>query len=175
MILGLALGLLLLGAYALWKSARKGRSVTGLPAGRVIYADTADWQRSESLFSAELGLAGKPDYIVRQGRRLVPVEVKPGRRLANDAAQPYDSDVMQLAAYVALVEDAFNEHPPYGLLRYRDVTFQIPHKHALRRALFRVLDDMRRDLNRRNVSRSHQDAHRCRFCGHRTHCGQSLE
>src|SRR5437870_13199963 len=87
--------LVLLAAVALWLLARRGRRREGLPAGVVVYADTGVWQRNERpLYSQRYRLSGKPDYLVRDGRNIVPVEVKSGA--APDT--PYLSHVMQLAA-----------------------------------------------------------------------------
>ena len=175
LILACVTAIAFLGAYGLWKSARVSRQQSGLPRGNVVYSDTGAWERSESLFAPELGLAGKPDYVVQSGRHLIPVEVKPNRRPApGQDAQPYASDVMQLAAYCLLVEETDGRRPPYGLLRYRDTTFHLRFHASVRRALMRQLRQMRRDLNRRGVPRSHDDPQRCRTCGHRAHCGQSL-
>jgi len=67
------LALLIAGVAALVLS-RRARRVAGLPAGRVIYSDTSRWQRAERpLFSHKHQLAGKPDYLVREGRALLPV------------------------------------------------------------------------------------------------------
>ena len=67
------------------------------------------------LYARRYGLTGKPDYLIERGGAQIPVEVKPGRR----AQQPYDSDLMQLAAYCALVEETSGRAPPYGLLCWR--------------------------------------------------------
>jgi CRISPR-associated exonuclease Cas4 len=173
---GLRLGLLALGlaalagAAGLWWRARTGRARSGLPRGEVVYADTAGWMAAESLWAPRYHLTGKPDYLVREGRALVPVEVKPGRH----ASTPYDGDVMQLAAYCLLAEEALGERPPYGLLRYAEHTFRIPYDEPLRQALLDVLDGMRADLTRSDVERSHDDAVRCRRCGLREDCGQAV-
>ena len=75
----LALILLLVGVVALMWS-RRARRATGLPSGKVIYTDTSRWQRAERpLFSRQHQLTGKPDYLVREGRALIPVEVKSSR------------------------------------------------------------------------------------------------
>jgi CRISPR-associated exonuclease Cas4 len=162
--------LAVLAAYFLWRSGTADRGRAGLPRGRVIYADTDRWEESEPLYAPRYALAGKPDYLLRLGRQVIPVEVKPGRR----ADEPYDADILQLAAYCLLVEETWGHPPSYGLLHYREHTFRIPYTGRLRRTLLATMDDMRRDMARRDVSRSHREATRCRFCGHREDCGQSL-
>lgn len=167
----LAFGLLtLVAALLLWWRARVGQARSGLPRGEVIYSDTGEWMEAEPLFAPRYRLAGKPDYLIRSGRSLVPVEIKPGRR----AAEPYASDILQLAAYCLLVQEAFGERPAHGVLRYKDRTFRIPYDHRLEAALLETLDDMRSDMQRADVARSHADPMRCSACGLRADCHQAL-
>jgi CRISPR-associated exonuclease Cas4 len=169
-LLLLALLVLLALIYGLWRWARATREGTGLPQGEVIYADTGAWERSAPLRAPRYGLVGKPDYLLRVNRTTIPIEVKPSRR----ANQPYEADLLQLAAYCLLVEETTGQRPPYGLLRYQERTFRIPYDEALCQNLLAVLQDMRADLGSREVPRSHDDPHRCRSCGHRQHCDHSL-
>src|SRR5512139_2055420 len=99
----LAFLLILLALFLYWQSSRQ-RKEAGLPRGRVIYTDTRGWGKLERpLYDGELGLTGKPDYLVRQKGQIIPVEVKSGR--APEA--PYDSHIYQLAAYCLLVQKAY--------------------------------------------------------------------
>ncbi len=170
LLLLLLVGALLLLAYWVWRGATRSRVRAGLPRGEVVYADTGDWRQSKPLYAPRYGLAGKPDYLVRAGREIVPVEVKPGRR----ASEPYEADILQLAAYCLLVEEEFGQSPSHGLLRYQDQTFRIPFDRRLREALLDVMADMRQDLEERDVPRNHDDPTRCHFCGHRAHCQQEV-
>ncbi len=170
MLLPLAV-LLLVAGVALLLLSRRTRADTGLPEGRVIASDTSDWQRMDApLISRRYGLVGKPDYIVERRGKVIPVEVKPNRR----AETPYLSDVLQLAAYCLLIEDAWKKSPPSGLLRYADRTFEVEWTPAMRQVLIEVLGDMRADLHAANVDRDHSEAGRCAACGVREHCDQRL-
>ncbi|MGD8792212.1 MAG: PD-(D/E)XK nuclease family protein [Anaerolineae bacterium] len=169
----LLLAALLLGGLGLWllRRAGAGRRRAGLPTGRVTYADTGAWDRCERpLFSDRHRLTGRPDYLVRVRGGLVPVEVKSGA--APDP--PYDSHVLQLAAYCLLVEEQEGRAPPYGILKYDDRAFEIDYTSGLRDELLAVLDDIRHDLGARDVDRSHDQPGRCGGCGHRHRCDQSL-
>ena len=74
----IALLLILVGLLVFWLG-RRSQVEAGLPIGRVIYSDTRGWQSIEKpLFSHAHRLTGKPDYLVKQGRDIVPVEVKSG-------------------------------------------------------------------------------------------------
>jgi CRISPR-associated exonuclease Cas4 len=169
-MLVLALALILLAIIFFWQSSRQRRAA-GLPGGRLIYTDTRAWGIVEKpLFSSELGLTGKPDYLVEQKGRLIPVEFKTGR--VPDA--PYDSHIFQLAAYCLLVEKTYGRRPPYGIIHYPNRDFAVDYTPQLESALLDQLAEIRRDENRTNVPRSHEDAARCRRCGFKKVCDQSL-
>jgi len=170
-----ALVLLIIGLAAIVLS-RRARSEAGLPTGQVIYSDTSRWQRAERpLFSRRHQLAGKPDYVVREGRAraraLIPVEVKSSRA---PASGPRPGHVLQLAAYCLLVQETEGARPAYGLIRYADQTFRVDNTPELARALLSTLDAMRRDMARGESRRSHQDPARCRRCGVRAACKERL-
>lgn len=169
--LAFALLLALLGGLLLWLGRRQ-RESSGLPAGTVLYRDTGDWQETERpLRSRRYGLVGRPDYLVQTrdgGRRfVVPVEVKSRAR----PARPYDSHILQLAAYCLLVEDNFDAAPPYGLLRYADATLQIPFTDELRDRVLETAAAIRASRRAGEVRRSHAEPGRCAACGYRSACG----
>jgi CRISPR-associated exonuclease Cas4 len=169
--LTISLFLLLLAIILLFISGRQRRHL-GLPGGRVVYSDTRTWGPVEKpLFDADLGLTGKPDYLVEQGSRLIPVEVKSGRT----PAVPYDAHIFQVAVYCLLVQKTFGTRPPYGLIHYPRRDFAVDYTSALESALRDLLANIRRDEGRSNVGRSHDDARRCLRCGFRQACDQKLE
>ena len=169
-MLTIALIFLILAIAFLWQSGRQQRQA-GLPGGRVVYTDTRAWGAVEKpLFNNELSLTGKPDYLVEKDGKLIPVEVKTGR--VPDA--PYDSHIFQLAAYCLLIEKTYGKRPPYGIIHYTNRDFAVDYTPELESALLDQLAEMRRDELRREVPRSHDDAARCRRCGFRKVCDQSL-
>jgi len=155
-----------------WLWSRAARQGTGLPAGRVTYVDTGAWDRCERpLFSRRFRLTGRPDYLVEDLRAIVPVEVKSG----SAPAVPYETHILQLAAYCLLVEEQEGRAPPHGIVKYRDGAFEVDYTPELRSKLVDILGAMRRDLDASDVERSHEERQRCRSCGYRDRCGQSLE
>ncbi|MDI6768546.1 MAG: CRISPR-associated protein Cas4 [Anaerolineales bacterium] len=169
-MLYLALAFILLALVLFWLSSRQRRAA-GLPGGRVIYTDTRNWGAVEKpLYDPNLGLTGKPDYLVEQGGRIIPVEVKSGR--TPDA--PYDSHIFQLAAYCLLVHKTLGKRPPYGIIHYPGRDFAVDYTPALEASLLDMLANIRRDEHRANVGRSHEEAHRCARCGFRNVCNQRL-
>ena len=165
-----ALFLLLLALIFFWQSGKQRREA-GLPGGRVIYSDTGGWNKvDQPLYYQPLKLTGKPDYLVRQNDVIIPVEVKSGRA----PKSPYDSHIFQLASYCLLVEKAYGKRPPYGIIHYKDRDFAIDYTPELEFTLMELLADMRRDERKNDVARSHEHRARCRSCGFKNVCDQSL-
>jgi CRISPR-associated exonuclease Cas4 len=169
-MLYIAFVLLVLAVIFLWQSNRQ-RSQSGLPGGRIIYTDTRAWGRLEQpLVDHTLGLTGKPDYLVERDGVIIPVEVKSGRT----PAAPYDSHIFQVAAYCLLVERTYGKRPPYGIIHYPNRDFAVDFTSQLESSLLDQLADIKRDEVRSNVPRSHEDPARCRGCGFKKACDQSL-
>jgi CRISPR-associated exonuclease Cas4 len=166
-LLGLALA-------ALWLAGRS-RAATGLPAGRLVYADTTRWRPVERpLFSQAYRLTGRPDYLVRRRRDLIPVEVKSGRAPSDG---PYPAHVLQLAVYCLLVAETYDRRPPYGVILYADdpgQAYEIDYTPALEEELLVTLDEMRLSLVEGGAPRDHDQPARCRACGYRSACDQAL-
>jgi CRISPR-associated exonuclease Cas4 len=169
----LLLAAVVLGGAGIWLLVRGHvlRRRSGLPQGRVVYRDTGDWERCERpLFSARYQLTGRPDYLVRQGQDIIPVEVKSG----SAPPEPYVSHLLQLAAYCLLVEEVEGHAPPHGILRYADRTYEVDYSPSLRAELLQTLDRIRASLHAADVHRDHQEAARCAACGFRARCSERL-
>lgn len=163
----------LIAAIFLRQRGRTEQEQTGLPIdARVVYSDTSAWRQLEKpLFSQHYRLTGKPDYIVQdESGAMIPIEVKPNRT----AKQPRHSDTMQLMAYGILVREKFGTRPEYGLLKYRDEVFQIAFTDELHAEFVQILKEMRAARSAKNVARSHNDAVKCKYCGYREECDESL-
>ena len=165
------LTLFLLALALLFISGRQRRH-SGLPGGRVIYTDTRFWGVIEKpLYDADLGLTGRPDYLVRYKEAILPVEVKTGR----SPEAPYDSHIFQVAVYCLLVEKTYGRRPAYGILHYPTRDFAVDYTPDLENTLLDVLANIRRDEHRPQVERSHEDGTRCLHCGYRTVCDQKMD
>jgi CRISPR-associated exonuclease Cas4 len=165
----LILALLALGLLFLWLGRRQAARL-GLPAGRVVYVDVAGFARPDRpLYDRDLDLLGRPDYLVETPKGVVPVEVKSGPA----PSSPYDSHILQLAAYCRLVEVNRGKRPPYGILKYADRAFAVDYTPGLENALLDVIAEMRRGEGSA-PDRSHEMPQRCRGCGFRETCDQSL-
>jgi len=171
----LILLLVIAGLGLLWAAARQRRA-TGVPGGRLIYSDMAGWSKLEKpLYASNLGLTGKPDYLVEQGGHIIPVEVK----TANPAQGPYDSHIYQLAAYCLLVTQVYGKRPRYGILHYTagsrpGRTYAIDFTQALEEEVLEIIRQMQSVSLRKGVDRSHNQPQRCARCGYRSACDQAL-
>ncbi len=165
----LILSLLILGLLLILAS-RLGLKWLGIPAGRLISLDTSRLKPvTEPLYDPDLGLTGRPDYLVQQGHRRIPVEVKSGRA----PKRPHRSHVLQLAAYCYLVETTTGKRPPYGILKYADSAYKLHYTHALQQDLSNILGALRKARDS-SPGRSHNSPGRCRACGYLSSCDQSL-
>jgi len=167
----LAIVCLIVGLVAWWLS-RAARSQSGLPSGEVVYSDTRAWVPVEKpLFSSAYRLVGKPDYLVKDRRAIVPVEVKSAHA---PPTGPRAGHILQLAAYCLLVEEVYGRRPAYGIIKYADKTFSVENTDPLRSQLLDVLDEMRGALHEGAAQRSHADVRRCLGCGYRHACDERL-
>jgi CRISPR-associated exonuclease Cas4 len=170
-----AAGLLAAALILLWLSGSLRRRA-GMPAGRLVYSDTRQWQPlAEPLYAPSANLTGRPDYLVRRWNHTIPVEVKS----TAPPAEPYRSHVLQLAAYCLLVEEAYGRRPPYGLLHYAggngpERTFAVRYTRALEEELLGTIEWMREDWQGKRADRDHDDPARCRSCSYAEYCDQRL-
>ncbi len=166
----IALAILLV-AFILSVVAGRQRRAAGLPGGRIVYTDTRGWGVVEKpLYDAELGLTGKPDYLIAQNGNYIPVEVKTGRT----PEAPYDSHIFQVAVYCHLVHKTYGKRPTHGIIHYPNRDFAVDYTHKLESALLDLIADLRVDERRSEVPRSHDDPRRCRRCGFREVCDEKL-
>ena len=163
------LSLLIIGVLLILSSRRRLKGL-GIPAGRLISLDTSQLKPvTEPMYDPDLGLTGRPDYLIQQGRRRIPVEVKSGRA----PKRPHRSHVLQLAAYCHLVESTTGKRPPYGILKYADSAYKLHYTGALQQDLSNILGALRKTQDSL-PDRSHNSPGRCRSCGYLSSCDQSL-
>ncbi len=158
-------------ALLLFISSFRLKRRSGLPAGKVVYSDTSRWGKVEKpLYDPALRLSGKPDYLVKQGRQIIPIEVK-----ARSAPRmPYDGHIYQLAAYCLLVTREFSCRPHQGLIHYTDRTFAVDFSPALEASTLAIIHEMQEQTEGSQVDRSHDNPRLCQSCSYRFICDQSL-
>jgi CRISPR-associated exonuclease Cas4 len=166
----LAAVLIIVANLLLWLGRRK-RQAAGIPPGRIVYTDTGMMRKVEKpLYDAGLNLTGRPDYLVKRKGHWIPVEVKSGW----SPSVPYESHVLQLAAYCILVERSTGQRPPYGILKYRNRSYEIEYTPQLENDLMNLLVEMRHQMRRGEAERSHDEPGRCARCGYRSMCDQAV-
>jgi len=150
--------LLVLGVVLVYQ-ALKGRKLRGLGFGETVALDDA------TLYSEELGLAGRPDRIVREGEFLIPEEWKSSKRV-NDGHR------LQLGTYFLLIEAEYGSRPPHGFVVLGDGSrHRVENTEKLRSKVLAVAERIR---ERRKILREeipvNQPAAKCRACGQRSDC-----
>jgi CRISPR-associated exonuclease Cas4 len=141
----------------------------GIGEGSIEYVDTHD-DVSQVLFSERYGLRGRPDYVIRRGNYMIPVEVKTGRVPRG----PLFSHILQLAAYCLLIEEKHNLAPPYGIIRYSNVQHEIDYTEDLKNILTSKLKDMKNIIKTGVAHRNHKRPNKCKGCSRREGCPEKL-
>jgi len=138
-----------------------------LPDGEIIYVD--DLKSSPILKSQKYGIWGRPDILIKVGDDYIPVEIKTGRIPKG----PLFSHIMQLTAYMLLVEENYRT-PPYGLLKYGPYVYRIDYEEDLKKILLKKVEEMRRALKTGEVHRNHNRVGKCLHCSRRDICPERL-
>lgn len=143
-----------------------------MPSGEIVYLDSHKLRPLEKpLLDESIGLAGKPDFIVRINGVNIPLEVK-SNSINNG---PFDSHIMQLAAYCRLTHTATGRRPPYGILKYRNIIKKINYTESLEYKLLSQLDTMRTALEeKKELHRYHNSISKCKGCGFSNICDERL-
>jgi len=142
------------------RSAQKAeQSRLGLPEGKIVYQD-ADGSGAP-LLATSYPLSGKPDYVILSPEGVpIPVELK----LNTDAEEPQRNHVMQLAVYLVILEDLYDQPPTYGVLRYAHRDFTIAYTDALKRKVARRLLEMEHCDDQHPPMLARQLPSKCRSC-----------
>ena len=125
---------------------------------RCIYEDG---RGGKLLYSQKHNLRGKPDFIYKNifTGGFIPVELKSG----DISDSPRHGDMMQLAAYFLIIEDAMGKRPKKGYLRYKNATFKVKNTSKLRKMLLTIVQDMRKMLETGTGHAAPSFVH-CRYC-----------
>ncbi len=145
----------------------KIRSELRLPDGEIIYID--DLKKSPILKSEKYKIWGRPDMLLKVKEGYVPVEVKTGRIPKG----PLFSHIMQLTAYMVLVEENYGT-PPYGILKYGPQIYKIDYEEDLKKIMLKKVEEMRKAMKTGEVHRNHNRPGKCRHCSRRDICPERL-
>ncbi len=126
------------------------------------------------LKSENYNLAGRPDYLIKEGNMRIPVEVKTGRR----PKAPFFSHVLQIGAYCLLSEETFTNKPNCGQIRYGfdSAPHEVKWDSDLKALVIEKLEEMN-DILKGNMEahRNHKRVGKCNSCSRRKACPERLK
>ena len=142
--------------------ALRGRWRRGLGSGKTVALDNVN------LFSERLKLTGRPDRIVRRGKRLIPEEWKSAKRVS-------EGHRLQVGTYFLLMEEEYGERPPLGVVVLGDGSrVQVKNTERLRTDVLSIAEKIREHrASIREEIAVRQLAAKCRACGQRANCSQA--
>lgn len=144
------------------------RKIHGIPEGSITYTER---DSDEPLYSDKYMLVGKPDYIIKKEGAKIPVEVKTGRVPRG----PLFSHIMQIGAYLLLVEEKYKEKPPYGIIEYEDHSqHKIEYTEELKELVISKVEEMRKIFKTNEVHRNHKRVGKCMGCSRKDACPEKL-
>jgi hypothetical protein len=173
-----SLGAAVCGAIALVIALRTARATDGAaairPGLRVIASDTGA-APSMLVTDPALGLRGRPDYlleeIVGHSRVVVPLEVKP----THQSERLYESDEIQLAAYLIASRATFGSNAAdFGYVQYASKSFRVRLTDRMERRVRDIISGIRDGRQQQRLHRSHGIPARCRRCAMRARCDEAL-
>jgi len=152
--------------FLLRLSARSSANALGLD-GQVIAGTGGD---ADLFVSDAYGLVGKPDYVTDQDGELVPIE----RKSRSIKGRPFEGEILQLAAYGLLIEERFGKPVSRGVLQYQNASVDIALDEQLRSKLLTAISALKDAQCLSDVGRDHHHPARCRACGYRQTCPDTL-
>ncbi len=135
--------------------------------GKIEYIDLDD---SKVFKSEKYGVSGRPDYVIKVGDHLIPVEVKKGRTPQG----PLFSHIVQVAAYCLLIEETSGKAPPYGIIKYPEQEHELEYNIDMKKVLLQKVDEVRAALEAGDAHRNHKRPGKCKSCSRRSVCPERL-
>lgn len=113
---------------------------------KVIYTDMYVREKKDGitygkiLYSEKYELQGKPDIIYRHRitGEILPVEIKSGQ---TDC--PHNGDLLQVGAYMLIIEDIYNRTPKKTIILYKNNSFVVKNTHFMRNWVLETANKMR--------------------------------
>ena len=167
-----ALVWLMAASYSLYRSLKSADIAQLLRTefnikGTIEYIDVDD---SKVFISDEHGISGRPDYVIKLGDHLIPVEVKKGRTPQG----PLFSHIVQIAAYCLLIEESTKNRPPYGIVKYPKQEHEIEYNDDMKKVLLEKVEEIKRARTQGETHRNHNRPGKCRSCSRRAVCPEKL-
>jgi CRISPR-associated exonuclease Cas4 len=138
-----------------------------IPNGKITYSDLNI--PAKPFFSKRYRTTGKPDYVIIENDKYIPIELKSG-----SGYMPRENHILQIATYCQLLEETYGGFVPYGRLVYNDSDFKIPFDPKLRFELESAITKMRYSLHQRKIRLNHNNPGKCRVCTMRKYCRDNI-
>jgi CRISPR-associated exonuclease Cas4 len=159
------------------KVAENGIEELSLPKGAemVTVDDIGNRKGTKPLTSKRHYLVGAPDLVIEENGKKVPVEMKTGRI----PVKPHFSHVMQLAAYLVLMDVNYDQETPYGYLEYSPSKkerkrFKVDWDLMTKALVLSKVSEIRESERTGVVHRNHHREGKCRGCSRRQGCPERL-
>lgn len=154
-----------IGGYLLLaRWSRRLRARLGVTGGSIVSADDSRLP-APNLYSERLGLVGRCDQLMREGRAYLPVEQKP------TAQRLHDSHVLQVGALCMLSQDVYGRRPPFGIVVLAGGKQErVPFSTDLERRVLSAMGQMRGILAAGEEPGPDWVAHKCCACGYHPVC-----
>ena len=134
----------------------------GLSPGETLALD------DRTLYSARLGLAGRPDRILCEAGTRIPEEWKTSKCINR-------GHELQLGTYFLLMEEEFGERPPHGYIVLGDGSrARVENTDSLRSEVLRIAAEIR--ARRAIIEEAipvRQPFGKCRACGQGANCARA--
>ncbi|MEA3558698.1 MAG: hypothetical protein U9R75_05525 [Candidatus Thermoplasmatota archaeon] len=159
------------------KTASDAKRKLDLPeSSRMIDADDLERKGSKPLVSGKHFLVGTPDMIIEENGIKIPVEVKTGRV----PPKPHFSHIMQIGAYLVLMDINYHQETPYGYIEYAPGSetskrFRIEWDMMTKALVLSKVSEVREAERTKVVHRNHNREGKCRNCSRRSGCPERLD
>ncbi|MCL5963439.1 MAG: Dna2/Cas4 domain-containing protein [Candidatus Thermoplasmatota archaeon] len=144
------------------------RKKTDVVEGKIVYLD--DMKSSELMVGKKYPVSGRPDYVVYNDNKYIPVEIKTGRTPRG----PLYSHIAQLIVYCMLIEDIYNIKPDYGIIKYPEKSIPIQYTDAWRDRILQSVSTMDNIKKSGVTHRNHRNINKCRYCSRNSICPEKL-
>ena len=177
-LLMIGIGWMLIAAFFLYKLLLSTEKIDQLRDDYNLGEETIETpdgltEETPVLKSRKYNLAGRPDYMIKENERRIPVEVKTGRR----PKAPFFSHVLQIGAYCLLSEETFPRSPSHGQIRYgfESEPHNVEWEPKLKTLVLEKIEEMNDILEgRTKAHRNHKRVGKCNNCSRRKGCPERL-
>jgi CRISPR-associated exonuclease Cas4 len=157
--------------------AEKGIEDLSLPNGSEMISadDIEDRKGTKPLTSKKHFLIGAPDMVIEENGYKIPVEIKTGRV----PLKPYFSHIMQLSAYMVLMDVNYKQDTPFGYVEYAPSDthrkrFKVDWDIMTKALVLSKVSEIREAERIGVAHRNHQREGKCRNCSRRQGCSEKL-